>query len=158
MRKLSILIVAVLAAACLASPAMAADPVKTLTKRVTALEKQVRTLRTELDTAQSRLAAVESTTDCLGPVFPLAQYGGVFDGVPEGYVYGVGSTPQFFMTTGLDFVPDTNGLVPGVDYSLMMTWSGSCASTPPEPARVLGPVRRAAAGDHLTRLGWSQRG
>jgi hypothetical protein len=158
MRKLSILIVAILAAACLASPAMAADPVKALTKRVTALEKQVRTLRSELDTARTRLSAVESTTDCLGPVFPLAQYGGVFNGVPEGYVYGVGSTPQFFMTTGLDFVPDTTGLVPGVDYDLMMTWSGSCASTPPDSARVVGPLRRATAGDHLTRLGWSQRG
>ena len=157
MRKLSILIVAILAAACLASPAMAADPVKALTKRVTALEKQVRTLRTELDTAQSRLAAVESTTNCLGPVFPLAQYGGVFNGVPEGYIYGVGSTPQLYMTTGLDFVPDTNGLVPGVDYGLMMTWSGSCASTPPDPARVVGPRGRAVAGDHFTRLGWSQR-
>ena len=42
MRKLSILIAAIVAAACLASPAMAADPVKTLTKRVTALERQLR--------------------------------------------------------------------------------------------------------------------
>ena len=156
MRKLSILIVAILAAACLASPAMAAEPVKALTKRVTALEKQVRTLRTELDTAQSRLAAVESTTNCLGPVLPLAQYGGVFNGVPEGYIYKIGQ--EMFMTTGLDFVPDTTGLVPGVDYGLMMTWSGSCASTPPGPARVVGPLRRAVPGDHLTRLGWSQRG
>jgi hypothetical protein len=112
MRKLSILMVAILAAACLASPAMAADPVKALTKRVTALEKQVKTLRTELDTAQSRLAAVESTTNCLGPVFPLAQYGGVFNGVPEGYIYGVGSTPQLYMTTGLDFVPTRTGSCP----------------------------------------------
>src|SRR5262245_35817127 len=157
MRKLSILMVAILAAACLASPAMAADPVKALTKRVTALERQVKTLRTEVDTAQSRLAAVESSPACLGPWFRLAQSGGVFNGVPEGYIYGVGSTPQLYMTTGLDFVPETNGLVPGVDYGLMMTWSGSCASTPPDAARVVGSLRRPVAGDHLTRLGWSHR-
>ena len=155
MRKLSILIAAIVAAACLASPAMAADPVKTLTKRVTALERQLKTLKGELNTARARLQVVEATTDCLGPVAPVAQYGGIFNGVPEGYVYGVGqgAAAQFFMTTGLDFVPDTTGFVPGVDYDLMMTWSGRCASTPPDPARILGPAQRAAT-DHLTRLGW----
>jgi hypothetical protein len=154
MRKIALFVTALVATACLASPAMAADPVKALTKRVTALEKQVRTLRGELDDARSRLAAVETTTDCLGPVVPLAQYGGVFNGVPEGYVYGVGSTPQLFMTTGLDFVPDTNGLVPGVDYGLMMTWSGRCAATAPAPARPLGVLRQASAARTPLRFGW----
>ena len=145
MRKLSILMAAIVAAACLASPAMAADPVKTLTKRVTALEKQVRTLKGELDQAQERLA-------CLGPVAPVAQYGGVFNGVTEGYLYAIGET--VWVTTSLDFVMDTTGLVPGTDYGLMMTWSPSCASTPPAPARALGPLRQAQAERPMTRLGW----
>ena len=152
MRKLSILIAAIVAAACLASPAMAADPVKALTKRVTALEKQVRTLRSDLDTARARLQVVEATTDCLGPVAPVAQYGGVFNGVTEGYLYAIGET--VYVTTSLDFVTDTAGMVPGVDYGLMMTWSGRCASTPPDPARALDALRQSQAGRPLTRLGW----
>ena len=153
MRKLSILIVAILAAACLASPAMAADPFKALTKRVVALEKQVRTLRCDLDTAKSRLAEVETTTECLGPVFPIAQYGGVFNGVPEGYLYNIGQ--ETFMTTGLDLVYDTSGQVPGVDYGLMMTWSGSCASNPPGFAlRSLRVMPRAEAGPIRLKVDW----
>jgi hypothetical protein len=145
MRRLSILTAAIVAAACLASPAMAADPVKTLTKRVTALEKQVRTLKGELDQAQERLA-------CLGPVLPFAQYGGVVNGIAQGYLYAIGET--VYVTTSLDFVGVTAGMVPGVDYGLMMTWAPSCASTPPAPARALGALRQPQAGRPLLRFGW----
>ena len=125
---------------------MAADPVKTLTKRVTALEKQVRTLKGELD--QQGPGALGLSRACR----PVAQYGRVFNGVTEGYLYAIGET--VWVTTSLDFVMDTTGLVPGTDYGLMMTWSASCASTPPAPARALGPLRQAQAERPMTRLGW----
>jgi hypothetical protein len=102
MKKIYALTAAILAAACLASPAMAADPIETLTKKVTALEKSVKSLKTQLGEAQA-------TLDCLGPVFPVAQDGGTFNGVLEGYLYSVGQS--LFVTTGLDLVPDTTGLV-----------------------------------------------
>jgi hypothetical protein len=75
-------------------------------------------------------------------VAPIAQYGGIFNGVPEGYIYGIGQS--LYMTTGLDFVADTTGLVPGVDYGLVMTWAGSCASNPPASGPPL-PGNRAAS-------------
>ena len=152
MRRFYVLALALVAAATLASPALAADPVKALTKRVTALERQLKTLRGELDQARSRLAAVETTADCLGPVHPFAQYGGVFNGVTEGYLYAVGET--VYVTTSLDFVMDTTGLVAGNDYGLMMTWSPTCASTPPAPARAFGALRQAEAERPFLRFGW----
>ena len=119
MRKIYAVTAAILAAGCLASSATAApDPIKTLNRKVTALEKQVKTLRTGLGEAQS-------TLDCLGPVVPVAQFGGVFNGVPEGYLYGVGdgAAQQLFFTTGLDLINPT-GLTAGTDYGLLMTWLG----------------------------------
>ena len=93
MRKIYAVTAAILAAGCLASSATAApDPIKTLNRKVTALEKQVKTLRTDLVEAQS-------TLDCLGPVVPVARYGGVFNGVAQGYVYRIGDPTQ---VEGLD--------------------------------------------------------
>jgi hypothetical protein len=153
MRKVAVLMVALVAAVSLAAPAMAAgDPLKTLTRKVTALEKQVKALRADLAETRGRVAAVETTTDCLGPVVPISQFGGVFNGVPEGYLYGIGQT--VYMTTGLDLVADTTGLVPGEDYGLMMTWAGSCASDPPAVARrSLGAVQRTDTSRAVARLG-----
>jgi len=150
MRKIYAVTAAILAAGCLASSATAApDPIKTLNRKVTVLEKQVKALRTDLAEAQS-------TLDCLGPVVPVAQFGGTFNGVPEGYVYGVGdgAAQQFFFTTGLDLINPT-GLTAGVDYGLMMTWSGGCDDDPPASYRVqLRPVSADAAGRAMARFAW----
>ena len=43
------------------------------------------------------LAHAQSTFDCLGPLAPVARFGGVFNGVPEGYIYGVGQQEFFPM-------------------------------------------------------------
>jgi hypothetical protein len=148
MRKLSIAIAAVVAAGCLASAATAApDPIKTLNRKVAALQNQVKTLRADLNEAQD-------TLDCLGPLLPMAQFGGVFNGVPEGYVYGIGSPPQLGLTTGLDLV-NPSGQTPGEDYAPVMTWAPSCAGDPPSALRVQLRSRPAAsAGRVIARLAW----
>jgi hypothetical protein len=156
MRTLYVLVAAIVAAVCLASPAMAADPIKTLTKKVTALEKTVKTLKADLTDAEEQLGEAQATLDCLGPVFPVAQFGGVFNGVPEGYLYGVGQNLQSLgYTTALDLFEPAPNEVPGTDYGLMMTWAGSCASEPPATLRAqLRPLSADDAGRILTRLAW----
>jgi hypothetical protein len=156
MRKLYPFVAAIVAAACLASPAMAADPIKTLTKKVTALEKSVKTLKADLSDAEEQLGEAQATLDCLGPVMPTAQFGGTFNGVPEGYLYGVGQNlSSLFLTTGLDWIEPTPDLTPGTDYLLMMTWAGSCASEPPATLRAqVRPLAAHDAGRTLTRLAW----
>lgn len=146
MRKLYVLTAATVATACLASPAMAAgDPIKTLSKKVAALQSQVKALRADLADAQS-------TLDCLGPLAPVARFGGVFNGVPEGYIYGVGQ--QEFLTTGLDLI-NPSGLTPGRDYAQMMTWAPGCASEPPALYRTqLRSLPVHIAGRVLTRIAW----
>ena len=147
MRKIYAVTAALLAAACLASSASAAaDPIKTLNRKVTVLEKQVKALRTDLADAQS-------TLDCLGPVVPVAQFGGVFNGVPEDYVYGVGdgAAQEFFFTTGLDLI-NPMGLTPGEDYAPVMTWAGGCADDPPEELRdQLRPLPSVVAARAIAR-------
>ena len=149
MRKIYAVTAAILAAGCLASSATAApDPIKTLNRKVTALEKQVKTLRTDLGEAQS-------TLDCLGPVVPVARYGGVFNGVAQGYVYRIGDPTQVEgLTTGLDLINPV-GLTPGEDYAPLMTWAPSCADDPPTTLRVqLRPVSADAAGRAMARFAW----
>jgi hypothetical protein len=153
MRKLYAIVAAILAAACLASPAMAADPIKTLTKKVIALEKSVKTLKADLSDAEEQLGKVQETLDCLGPVVPVAQFGGVFNGVSEGYVYGIGQ--DYFFTTGLDLIDPQPNLVPGEDYGLLMTWAGTCANDPPATPRVqLRPLAAHDTGRALMKLAW----
>lgn len=149
MRKIYAVTAAILAAGCLASSATAApDPIKTLNRKVTALEKQVKTLRTDLGEAQA-------TLDCLGPLIPVAQFGGVFNGVPEGYIYQIGVPPQVMgLTTGLDLV-NPSGQTPGEDYAPVMTWASSCADSPPSTLRVqLRPVSADVAGRAMARFAW----
>ena len=150
MRKIYAVVAAVLAMACLASSASAAaDPIKVLNRKVATLEKQVKTLRTSLTEA-------EETKVSLGPLVPVAQYGGVFNGVPEGYVYGVGQggAAQLFLTTGLDLI-NPSGLTPGEDYAPVMTWAGRCAGNPPDTFRIhLRPLPSDAAAREIARFAW----
>ena len=56
MRKLSIAIAAVVAAACVASSATAApNPIKSLNRKVAALQNQVKALRADLNEAEAML-------------------------------------------------------------------------------------------------------
>ncbi len=149
MRKIYAVTAAILAAGCLASSATAApDPIKTLARKVTALEKQVKTLRTDLGEAQA-------TLDCLGPVVPVGQFGGTFNGVPEGYVYAVGQpVQQAFLVTALNLINPT-GLTAGRDYAPLLSWAPSCADNPPDTFRVeLRPLPSDVATRAIARFAW----
>lgn len=151
MRKLYVLVAAIVAAACLASPALAADPIKTLTKKVTALEKTVKTLRADLGEAEEQLESAEATLACLGPLYPVARYGTA----SEGYVYANVQTQAAFVTAALDQPESTSGLTPGTDFMLAMSWDPSCASTPPgQPVQKLRPVTSLETGRVLRRVVW----
>ena len=145
MRKIYAVTAAILAAGCLASSATAApDPIKSLNRKVTALEKQVKTLRTDLGEAQT-------TLDCLGPLWPVARYGGT----TEGYFWANMQTQLGFATTALDQPESLTGLTPGVEFVLAMSWDPSCTDYPSRPTlRTLRPVMPDTAGQMLTRFAW----
>ena len=144
MRKIYAVTAAILAAGCLASSATAApDPIKTLNRKVTALEKQVKTLRTDLGEAQATLG-------CLGPIYPIARYAGYLDG----------DIQSPLITTALDQPESTNGLTPaGITcwrcpgmwrasarfHGLRWRSCGRSCRTPPARAHPVRLVRLARA-------------
>jgi hypothetical protein len=121
MRRWVIAALAILLVAGLgAEVATAAPSPAQLQRQIKALQRQVNTLQRTV----ASLVSSNATQDRCESVVPVASYGRG----SEGYLYTTNGGVDVFITTALDFVPDTDLGDPN-SFEWMLTVDNSCVST-----------------------------
>jgi hypothetical protein len=104
------------------------------------LQKQVKALQNQVKALKAQIADINEAIACDEVVVPVAKYG-ADDG---SFGYSFTQNGQTFLTTALDYVPDTSGMTAGDDFEWFVTSDPACVSA----AR---PAHRPAASASLDR-------